>query len=335
MQCSNCQFQNIPGVQACGRCGASLQLASSAIDVHPPRASRAAKWRRRWFPITRYWNRFRAARVFAGIRISGWPADLQRPGVLLRMIVPGWAQRCIGRSVRARWMFGCYLGLLLSALLFIGTALGWLLLGLALSLHAASILDIVATSVVDFRQRLIYTGAAMLILTTLVYYPVGRLLARVATPQRFNLAAPPFEAGDVVLVNPSAYRGSDPRPGDVVHYGFRSQDVRVSGRGQRPAIYRLQGDRVDRILAQAGDKVTCDQGKLSVNGQPSPWLPLNPQRLPDKLELIVPKNCYLIFPSTDPLLFDVGQIASIVPREQIWGRVYWRNQPLWRFGAIR
>ena len=186
MQCSNCQFQNIPGVQTCGRCGASLQLASSAIDVHPPRAGRIAKRWRRWFPIIRYWNRFRAANVLSTIRISGWPADLQTPGVLFRMIVPGWAQRCIGRTGRARWMFGCYLGLMLSGLLFIGTALGWLLLGLALSLHAASCLDIVATTSVDFRQRLIYTGAAMLLLTTIVYYPAGQLLALVATPQQLQ-----------------------------------------------------------------------------------------------------------------------------------------------------
>jgi signal peptidase I len=193
----------------------------------------------------------------------------------------------------------------------------------------------VAATVLDFRQRLIYSCVAMLLLTTFAYYPVGQLLARVATPQRFNLAAPPFEAGDVVLVNPSAYRRSDPRPGDVVHYRLPAQDVRALGPGPYPRMYRLQGDRVDRILARAGDKVTCDRGKLLVNGQPSPWLPLNPQRLPAKLDITVPENGYLIFPSTDVLLFEVGQIASIVSREQIRGRVYWRNQPLWRFGAIR
>ena len=65
-------------------------------------------------------------------------------------------------------------------------------------------------------------------------------------------------------------------------------------------IYRLQGDRVDRILAQAGQKVTCSQGKLLVDGQPSPWLPLDPQQLPDGLDITVPENCYLILPSTDP-----------------------------------
>ncbi len=196
MQCSNCQFQNIPGVQTCGRCGASLQLASLAIDVHPPRASRAAKRGGGGSRSRRYWNRFRSRwRRSPAIRISGWPADLQTPGVLLRMIVPGWAQRYTGRVRRARWMFWGYLGLLLSGLLFVGTGLGWLLLGLAISLHAASVLDIVAADVVDFRQRLIYSGVAMLVLVAVVYYPAGRLLALVATPQQFNLAAPPFAGG--------------------------------------------------------------------------------------------------------------------------------------------
>ncbi len=338
MQCGNCQFENMPGVQTCGRCGASLQLALLAIDVHPPRASRAAKQWRRWLPGTRYWRRFRAAvaGALAGVRgITGWPSDLLTPGVCLRMIVPGWAQRHAGRTVRARWMFGCYLGLLLSGLLFLGTGLGWLLLGLALSLHAASIMDIAGARVLDFQRRMIYSGAAMLVLVAVVYYPAGQLLSLVATPQRFNLAAPPFEAGDVVLVNPSAYRRSDPQPGDVVHYRLSPQDARVAGPGRYPGIYRLQGDRVDRILAQAGDKVTCGQGKLFVNGRPSPWLPINSRQLPDRLEITVPENCYLIFPSTDLLPPAVWQIASIVPRGRISGRVYWRNQPLWRFGSIR
>ena len=73
----------------------------------------------------------------------------------------------------------------------------------------------------------------MLLLVTVVYYPAGHLLARVATPQRFNLAAPPFQAGDVVLVNPSAYRWSDPQPGDVVYYRLLAS--RHAGAGAGPA----------------------------------------------------------------------------------------------------
>ena len=136
MQCSNCQFQNMPGVQTCGRCGASLQLASLPIDVHPPRAGRAAKRWRRWFPIDQVLEPLpRRGRRRAGRqegRSVGHPT-CRRPVVLLRMIVPGWAQRYAGRTVRGRWISWCYLGLLLSGLLFLGTGWGWLLLGLALA----------------------------------------------------------------------------------------------------------------------------------------------------------------------------------------------------------
>jgi hypothetical protein len=333
MQCSNCQFENMPGVQSCGRCGASLQLATLAIDVHPPRASRAAKRWRRWFPVARHWNRLRdaAAGSLASIRIPGCASDMQTPSVLLRMIVPGWAQRYTGRIGRAKLMFWCYLGLLLSGLLFLGTALGWLFVGLAISLHAASILDIVATTISDYRQRMIYAAVAMILLIAVVYYPAGRLLALVASPQQFVVAAPPFAAGDVVLVNPSAYRWSEPQPGDVVHYRLPEGDVWGQDRGY---AYRLQGDRIDRILARGGQKVACSQGKLLIDGRPSPWLPLNPQQLPEGLDVLVPKDCYLIVASTAPLPLTVQRFASIVPRNQIWGQVYWRSQPLWRLGRI-
>src|SRR5919204_650375 len=38
MQCPSCRFQNMPGVEVCGRCGSSLRLATAVVDVHPPRA---------------------------------------------------------------------------------------------------------------------------------------------------------------------------------------------------------------------------------------------------------------------------------------------------------
>jgi signal peptidase I len=334
MQCSNCQFQNMPGVTTCGRCGASLQMASLAIDVFPPRASPLRKWWRRRFPIARYWNQLRFARSLQIIRIPGWPAGWQTPGVLFRMVVPGWAQHHIGRATRGWSIFGCYLALLLLGLLFIGSGLGYLMLGIAISLHAASILDVVAARVVDFRQRFLYTVAAMLVLIVVAYSPAGQLLALVAAPQRFATNMSPFQAGDVVLVNPSAYWRSAPQPGDVVHYRLPEGTTRGVGPTGHALMYELQGDRIDRIIAQAGDELSSSKGKLLVNGQPSRWLPLNPLNLPDDFKITVPEGCYLIFPSGDGLPAEVLKLASVVPRGRIWGRAYWRNQPLSRFGPI-
>jgi hypothetical protein len=229
-----------------------------------------------------------------------------------------------------------YLGLLLSGLLFGGTVLGWILLGLAVSLHAASILDIVAASVADFRQRLVYSIVTLVLLIGVVYYPAGWSIAQVAMPQRFVTASPPFVAGDVVLVNPSVYRWRDPVPGDVVFYDPIPRTVLAQGQNQQAANYLFGGSRVDRVIAVAGDNVTSADGQLLIGGQPSPWLPLNPQTVPNGLNITVPANCYAILPSGDPLSYPlpVWQAVSIVPRGQVWGRVYWHYQPLWRFGPI-
>jgi signal peptidase I len=333
MQCVNCHFENMPGITTCGRCGASLQLASAVIDVHPPRASRMAKRWRHWFPLSRYWYRLRAANLLSRIPHLHlhWPSELPPVPVLLKMIVPGWAQWSLGRNARAKWMFGVYLGLVLSSILFLGTAIGWLLLGLAVAVHAASVMDVLGTDIFDVRQRLAYTCAAVAALTLLVYYPIGRLVATVASPQYFNMDAPPFYAGDVLLANPSAYWHSDPQPGDLVHYELPTLDVPIPGQHM---VYRLRGDRIDRIIAKDGQTVTCSQGKLLVDGQPATWSPLGAVQFADSLNITVPANHYLIFPSTDRLRPDVQSAAILIHRDHIWGRVYWRSQPLWRFGPI-
>ena len=72
-----------------------------------------------------------------------WAADVPAFGLLVRMVVPGWTRRYAGHPTRGKCIFGCFLALFLPGLLFLGTALGSVLLGLALSLHAASIMDMV------------------------------------------------------------------------------------------------------------------------------------------------------------------------------------------------
>lgn len=145
MQCSNCQFENMPGVNTCGRCGASLQLAALAIDVHPPRASPAAKALRRWLPMLWLRNQLRGvlSAMLAARKMLRWPSGWPAPRLLLRTIVPGWAHWYLGRTRRALWVFGWYLAFLLAGLLLLGTSLGWTLLILAVFLHAVSIADIV------------------------------------------------------------------------------------------------------------------------------------------------------------------------------------------------
>ena len=257
--------------------------------------------------------------------------------LFFRMIVPGWPQRYAGRTIRARGMFWGYVALLLMGLLSIGTTAGLIFFGLAVAVHVASITEIVASNVFDLGRRFAYAIVTVTVLLAVVYYPVYWLIGQVASPQQFLLASPPFAAGDVVLVNPSAYRWSDPQPGDVVSFELPQRDIQTAGGGRYGTLYRLQGVRVDRILARAGQQVTSDRGNLLIDGQPSPWLPLNPHQVPDEVHITIPDGSYLIIPSGGLIQFPlpVWQVACIVPRELIHGRVYLQCQPLRQFGRIR
>ena len=193
MQCNNCQFQNMPGVQTCGRCGASLRLASLPIDVHPPRASRPAKWRRRWLPI--YWltHGLPVARWVSGIsrRIGRSISDLVsyikaipwRPavpwiGLVLRTIIPGWAHWHTGRRTRAACIFACYLGLLVLALLFARSRVSYQLIEGIIVFHAASVADALPAKEPVIWRRLLYFTVAWLVLSDFVYVflPAWRLI---------------------------------------------------------------------------------------------------------------------------------------------------------------
>ena len=181
MQCNNCQFENIPGVHACGRCGASLQLASLMVDVHPPRtagaklAAAVVSHPSLLVPPPLRAERHapedkRLARRLANPR--GAPAhDRSRLGATLHGACPA------GHAAVRRLFRLAPLGLAVPR-----HRLGLAAVGLRIALHAASLMDIVAADVLDGRQRLIYTGIAMTLLLTLVYVPLGRLLARVASP---------------------------------------------------------------------------------------------------------------------------------------------------------
>ena len=336
MQCVNCQFENLPGVDACGRCGTSLRLAQVAIDVHPPRASRRAKRWRRSVPTFRAWAH-RSNQTLSSLaeELTGPLMQVERPApaVLRRLIVPGWPQIYCGRTLRG-WLFlGGYAALLAMAAVFVGSLTGSVALGLALALHASTVFDVVMPAGRAWQAQI---GAGMLICLLLgvaVYWPAAWLVTRVATPQVFQQDAPPFERGDVILYSQIAV----PAPGSMVVYDIPQAQVA----GQRANVYyNVQGQRIDRILAGPGQVVACRGGELVVDNAASEWHPLNPEYRPSgEWEIQVPWGCFLIVPSTDP--YAMQDLAGhwrefcVVPESNIHGTVWLRNQPLSRFAFIR
>src|SRR3990172_6356595 len=138
MQCPSCQFENMPGSGRCARCGASLALATAAIDVHPPRAGRLSRFEltfwRFWHGMGRAGSKASSALPAFGSRSDTVNFDL---GTMRRCVVPGWPQYRRGdRPLAFVFLLG-YLCFLVPGVVLAGTWLGSLLLGLAGAMHVA------------------------------------------------------------------------------------------------------------------------------------------------------------------------------------------------------
>jgi hypothetical protein len=346
MQCSSCRFENMPGVDICGRCGSTLRVATAVLDVRPPRAGPWVKRFRRVFPIRRasYLVRDTASREITRFA-TDWRVPLLDRQIVARMLVPGWAHNFTGQKVRGLIFLGVYLAFLLPGILLFGTPGGSVLLGLAFSAHASSAMDLIFQRHGPMPSRMATTFVTTALLGVLLYLPAGWLLTRVAEPITINFDDFPFQDGDVVLVNQWAYLRTEPVPGDVVlyntqgHFGW-SEPLR----GEVHGYMRIHaGQGIDRIVAGPGSLVLWERGKLLVDGKPSSLQPLAPQNLPPRLKSRVPDEAYLILPSTVNVRANpnvqvpdtVWQNLAAVPRSQIVGRAYLRKLPWNRFWFIR
>jgi hypothetical protein len=322
-----------------------LRLATAVLDVHPPRARPWVKRLRRYLPLHAVSARLRDAAGEVSRQVSGGAEAVRFPlpasRIISRLVVPGWAHFYCGQ-VQLGWGFlGSYLVLLALGLLFLGTGLGSFLLGLAFSVHASSALSILFQTPGEMPSRLLTTVVVALVLALGVYLPAGWLLTRVADPHTTNLGTFPFDEGDVVLVNQWAYWRSPPEVGQVVLY--ESGGATLPTRRAHTTIRIRAGQQIDRILAGPGSQVRWENGTLYVDGNPSPWRPLNATQLPAHLAISVPEGCYCILPSTMAASVPAGyevptalwESLSVVGAGRIQGVVYWRHQPLNRWGIIR
>jgi signal peptidase I len=347
MQCPSCRFENIPGLDACGRCGTSLAVATAVIDVNPPRASKRAKRVRKVVPRSFFYQArditAEAHRRITGSVVVDSRIPLPEPAILSRLMVPGWAHLHSGFRIRGLAFFWAYVVLLAMGLLQWGTEFGSVLLGLAFSVHASSIIDILLRQGTVRFPRMIATAAVVFAgLSIVAYYPAGQVLMRVAAPIEYGTDVLPFKRLDVVLVNRWAFALSGPRRGDVVLFTPVSTN-RVSANLAIPFVrFAFEEDEViDRLIGLPGDHVVWDSGKLAINGTEVSWAPLRPERLPKHLEVRVPEGRYLIFPTTSIGPANAGmpesswKQVSMIPENAILGGVYLRLSPITRFWFIR
>jgi hypothetical protein len=331
MQCASCEFQNMPGNTRCLRCGATLQLATAAVDVEPPRASSRSKVLRRFVPgsVTRTALQFRRSQAIEQWRRAQLPA-----GCLPRLAVPGWAQAYLGNRVQARRFFWSWLGLGLAGLLCYGSQLGAVWLGGMVAVHVGSIID------VSWRRDPVETqaqrGALAAALGVVALVAYGALLwnvQRVVDTRQWITVGEPFAPSDVVLYRQNAYAGAAPQPGDLVLFSNSSSTLGRTEQGHQ-ARFQTDGQWVDRVIAGPGSRVRWESGALWVDDQASELRPLNPARMPQRLELTVPAGSYCVFPTTDPFI-GPAEGTCFVPRGRIMGRAIARNYPPWRIWLLR
>jgi hypothetical protein len=344
MQCPSCRFENMPGLASCGRCGSSLQLRAAEIDVHPPRASKAAKTLRQAVPRRRLYQA-RDAVSDARRRVRGTFLDelrvpLPSASVAARLAVPGWAHVLEGMALRGRIFLGIYLALLGLALLTWGNQAGAIFVGLAFSVHVSSALDVLVRSgAVRFPSMMATAGLVSLLLLVGVYVPAGWLVANLAQSRTFDYDVPPFRRFDVVVCNRWAFALGGPRPGDVVFVDSPRQPTAPAGNAFFARFRVRETEVVDRVVGQPGDRVLWDDGKLSINGVAVPWTPLVPAKLPRRLAITVPADRYLVLPSTS-IAMDPGtppkvwEDLGVVPITAIRAGAYLRL-PVQRLWFIR
>ena len=331
MLCPSCEFHNMPGSSLCARCGASLKLATAEIDVNPPRAGR---WERRMPGLAggrRGWNHLRSL-LTAELRSLLVPRTvIEHAPRWWSLLVPGLPQIQRGERRRGRVLLVVYLGLMAAGLVTCGTGLGSMLLGLAFAAHVAAIADAFGARSQTFGDSLRLTVMTMFVLATLVYMPTGWAISRVATPLRITGVMPPFQEGDVVWYN----RSSTPEVGDLVVYDLPQASVAGRTEGGQAMRVQIQGDRINRVVAVAGQRVEWAEQQLVVDGQVSPWQPA--ASLTTFRQITVPEGSLFILP--DHLVpMSLPNMPwtrlSVVSHERVGGRVFFRSLPWNRISLI-
>jgi signal peptidase I len=337
----------MPGLDSCGRCGTSLALATAVIDVHPPRASRRQLRVRKAVPRRMVYEARdaiqRARQAVGGSLVEDSRIPLPEPAILARLGIPGWAHFYSGLRIRGSFFLAGFLILEALGLSQWGTGEGSFFLGLAFSVHASSIIDILLRQgTVRFPRMFATAALVFLVLGVLVYLPAGQLLMRIAAPIEYTHDAPPFKRFDVVLVNRWAYALLNPRRGDIVLMSPLHTTRLIHGNQAAHVRYAFEENEViDRLIGLPGDRVVWDSGAYTINGGRVSWKSLLSERLPNHLEWTVPPDRYLIVPTTsvgaigsaDPHAFWAH--ASLIPRHDLLGGVYLRLNPISRLWFIR
>lgn len=250
------------------------------------------------------------------------------PGLLiLGLAVPGFSllvsgRRPLGWSCLAAWVLAA--GVFVVAL---GFPVGSAAYGLAISLHAMSIvfLEGLWLREASLGRRLSMTLLTLVAVWGLMYAPLVRLAERHWVM--------PLRVGNRVLIVQKGVAPQSIKRGDWLAYEIPRE--RSLG-AQEQFVYLGAGFGIDPVLGVPGDRVCFTPQEVLVNDQPFP----RALRMPTEGELVVPKKVWFIWPSLDievrgrvpeANISATLQRTAMVTQEQIIGRPFkhWFGRRQW------
>jgi len=334
VQCLSCGFENLPGLTACGRCASPLDLR--AIGVEPPRAGRGRIRTRLHQLLIRARNAGRALRQLEITRQG--PPEVR---ALAASLLPGLGHVLTGHRVAGLTFLVLWLAAAAAAVVHIASRRQYVFLVVMLGLHALALFTLAADSLrlMPPVRRIIGCVALSGVLGLGVYGGAGWLITGFVQPVdigRAHLKPGLLRAEDGLLVGGRWLRPRQFERGALVMFEVRPYEGlqnRIGG-----------GVAFDRVLGVPGDAVAIDGSRVLVNDRPPPRDrgPLSTLPPSDGLprRVLGPRE-YFIIPSQVGILahnavlhHSAMEQLTVIPYENIRGRVWWRVRPPERWGPL-
>jgi len=340
MQCSSCTFENLPGARLCARCGSRLDL--DGVTVEPPRASRhnaATAVRRTAYRLRSQCPDFAA--VWAGLkRLHPEPLDGR---ALAWSFIPGLGHLKTGRRFWGRVLLPAWLGFFALMVLSLGTGWTQYMLVAMISVHTLAIVTLFAAGLAfeGFFMRAAFGLLVFLAFNFFLYDPCVWLCSRflVIVPIAHSPGGDVIQAGDGLLCEGPWLRPESFARGNIVLY-------RIEGRAADGVLIRA-GHGVNRVVGGPGDRVTRENGVLTVNGaEPEErCAPLGRPVAIGDFDVALHPHQYAVFTTVERRAYGlhranplesraVTRHLSVVTYDDILGRVIVRLRPFSRFGSI-
>lgn len=336
MRCQRCEFENMPGLTTCMRCGSVLQSGPAKIEVHPPRSP---AWKKPLRGFRRGLRQLKPAPAWTepeqATGQAGWLQTAVRVNFLgaFLSIIPGFAHLVQGRFYAIhRWVLA-WLTLLLSALFFYGSVFGLMLLGLAIGVHVwIALHSAFLAEYEDLRAR-IWGFLLILIFFFIGYMAVGRLLFY---NYRGGYAVAHVPARQVHRGDYLLGRRNQIQPEDLTRGSFVLAEL-SSVHGRR-VFRRPEAVGYVQIIGLPGETVGLKENVFYIDDEP-----LDADRFPvpgwlrgRALTATVPEDSYFVSAQYEGRGYNASQAidVSLIDRERIAAKAFLRWNPVRRRGFI-